>query len=72
MTNALFALAAFLKLPKSLTFDHRLFKVESNVVQARAIGGKEANALFALATFLKLPKSLTFDHRLFKVESKIA
>jgi hypothetical protein len=60
-----------MKLPKSLTFDHRLSKVESNVVKVRAIGVKEANAFFALAAFMKLPKSLTFDHRLSKVEPNV-
>jgi hypothetical protein len=62
---ALFALAAFSKLPKNLTFGHRLSKVEAKVVKVRAIGGKEANAGFALAAFSKLPKNLTFFHRLF-------
>jgi predicted DNA-binding transcriptional regulator YafY len=69
--NALFALATFSKLPKNLTFDHRLSQVEANVVLVRAIGGKDENALFALAAFSKLPKNLTFDHRLFVSKGQV-
>jgi hypothetical protein len=60
MTNALFALAAFLKLPKSLTFDHRLFKVESKIVQARAIGGKDDKCAFRIGSFFEIAEKPDF------------
>jgi hypothetical protein len=46
MSNALFALIAFVKLPKNLTFNHRLSKVELKVAKVRAIGKQIGRLLY--------------------------
>jgi hypothetical protein len=54
LSNALFALAPFVKLPKILTFSHRLFKVGLKVVKVRAIGGKDDSCAFHIGSFCEI------------------
>ncbi|MFK4567260.1 hypothetical protein [Enterococcus sp. UD-01] len=70
-TDALFALAHFMKLPKCLTFEHRLIKVVHKSLKLKQLEEKATDALLALAHFIKLPKCLTFEHRLIKVVHKV-
>ncbi|MFK4567239.1 hypothetical protein ABH902_001817 [Enterococcus sp. UD-01] len=43
-----------MKLPKSLTFDHRLIKVEANVVQAQAIVVKDEQCVLCIGGFYEI------------------
>jgi hypothetical protein len=60
MSNALFALIAFMKLPKNLTFNHRLSKVGLKVVKVRAIGGKDVKCAFRIDSFCEIAEEPDF------------
>ncbi|MTD37521.1 hypothetical protein GIX45_02510 [Erwinia sp. CPCC 100877] len=60
MTDALFALADFVKLPKNLTFSHHLSKVEIKVVMGRAIGRKDGRCAFRVGRFCEIAEEPDF------------
>ncbi|MFK4568525.1 hypothetical protein ABH902_003117 [Enterococcus sp. UD-01] len=49
-----------MKLPKSMTFGHRLFKVEPQVALARAIGVKDDECTFRIGGFYEIAEEHDF------------